>query len=241
MGQLEAHVRIAKSIHIAFPVDVFLDADIRYLVFEKGYGNMHTHIKDLKFLSEEAAKALFFQMVQAVEDCHSAGIILNDMKLRRFIFSNSQKTNLCIENLDGCSLLQPGESDDKGYAKKSNPFYISPEAIRSGKSGHYKGKPSDVWSLGIILYTMLCGKYPFHDSNPVTLLSKIITGKYAASSEISYAARCLISKMLTKDPNERLTAREILHHTWFDQQEDFKTIKLKIKVEDGIQLVPNLS
>ena len=82
-------------------------------------------------------------------------------------------------------------------------------------------------------------RYPFHDVNPITQLSEIVGGKYITPPGMSFDAKCLISKMLNRDPNERLSAKAILSHAWFDSPEDLKNIALKLeKFEERIQVVP---
>ncbi|KAG7270198.1 hypothetical protein CRUP_035930 [Coryphaenoides rupestris] len=93
------------------------------------------------------------------------------------------------------------------------PAYVSPE-ILSG-SAPYSGKMADVWSLGVMLYTMLVGRYPFHDPDPATLFSKIRRGQCCLPEGLSPGARCLLQSLLRKEPAERLTAAELLAHPWF--------------------------
>lgn len=95
------------------------------------------------------------------------------------------------------------------------PAYVSPE-ILSG-SAPYSGKMADMWSLGVMLYTMLVGRYPFHDPDPATLFSKIRRGQCCVPEGLSPKAKCLLQSLLRKEPSERLTAAELLAHPWFHQ------------------------
>lgn len=67
-----------------------------------------------------------------------------------------------------------------------------------------------------MLYTLLVGRYPFHDSDPTALFSKIRRGQFCIPDHISPKARCLIRSLLRREPSERLTAPEILLHPWFE-------------------------
>ena len=69
-----------------------------------------------------------------------------------------------------------------------------------------------------MLYTMLFGRYPFHDNEPSALFSKIRSGHFVLPDCISSKARCLLRSILRKEPSERLSAQELLEHPWFNSQ-----------------------
>ena len=78
----------------------------------------------------------------------------------------------------------------------------------------YHGGPTDIWALGIILYTLLNGVFPFQGGSEKELFSKIKQGLFKMPEGISNAARKLISKMLSPDPNKRPTAEELYSDPW---------------------------
>lgn len=93
---------------------------------------------------------------------------------------------------------------------------------------NYYSKSVDIWSLGCLLYTILCGFPPFYDDDPSELTSKILQAKYKFLKpwwdEISEDAKDLISKMLVVNPEERITIQEIWEHPWVkDQSNDTTT------------------
>lgn len=67
----------------------------------------------------------------------------------------------------------------------------------------------------MLLYTLLVGRYPFHDSDPGALFAKIRRGVFSVPESLGPRARCLVRSLLRKDPSERLTAEEVLGHPWF--------------------------
>ena len=89
--------------------------------------------------------------------------------------------------------------------------------VPASSSGSYAGRPADMWSLGVMLYTMLVGRYPFADPDACTLFARIRRGRYPMSSEVSLSApaRCLIRSLLAVNPADRLSAEEALRHPWF--------------------------
>lgn len=123
------------------------------------------------------------------------------------------RTKLQLETLDGAAILS-GKNCDTLYDKHGCPAYVSPEVLESTCAG-YSGKPADIWSLGVIFYTILFGRYPFHDQDPVALFTKIRSGQFTIPDTVSSKAKCLLRSLLRKDPASRLTAVEALEHPWF--------------------------
>lgn len=123
------------------------------------------------------------------------------------------RTKLQLEGLEDAVVLS---EDDPDVLKDKHgcPAYVSPEILSATEAG-YSGKSADVWSLGVMLYTMLVGRYPFHDSQPLALFGKIRRGHFHIPDSLSPKARCLIRCLLRRDPAERLSASEILSHPWF--------------------------
>jgi serine/threonine protein kinase len=94
-----------------------------------------------------------------------------------------------------------------------SPSYAAPEIV--GRK-LYEGPPVDVWSLGVVLFAMLAGFLPFHSStgNKQELCQKIMAGTYNAPDYLSPSARDLLGRMLTVDPDARITLAEVAAHPW---------------------------
>ncbi|KAL0961711.1 hypothetical protein UPYG_G00330710 [Umbra pygmaea] len=196
--------------NIACIQDIVLGDRLAYIFLEKDYGDMHTLVKSCKRLGEAHAAQLFHQVASAVAHCHQHGIVLGDLKLRKFVFSNEERTHVKMEGLENCRILE-GENDSASETHGC-PAYVSPEILTGCSS--YSGKQADVWSLGVMLFTMLVGRYPFHDPDPATLFSKIRRGQCCLPDGLSHRVRCLLRSLLQKDPWDRLTAAEVLIHPW---------------------------
>ncbi|XP_030632163.1 tribbles homolog 3 [Chanos chanos] len=181
-----------------------------YVFFERNYGDMHSYVRTCKKLQEEEAVCLFRQMAAAVAHCHEHGVVLRDLKLRKFVFTDSERTKLVLQNLEDSCLLHG--DDDSLTDKHGCPAYVGPEILNSRSS--YSGKAADVWSLGVVLYTMLVGRYPFQDVEPAALFSKIRKGTFTIPDTLSPRAKSLVCCMLRKSPSERLEAADILLHPW---------------------------
>ncbi|KAG7460720.1 hypothetical protein MATL_G00201830 [Megalops atlanticus] len=211
---LAAYFCLSEHQNINQIVEILLGDTKAYVFFEKSHGDMHSFVRTCKKLREDEAARLFHQIASAVAHCHDNRLVLRDLKLRKFVFKNEDRSLVKLESLEDACILQ-GEGDALSD-KHGCPAYVSPE-ILSG-SGSYSGRAADVWSLGVMLYTMLVGRYPFHDVEPGSLFSKIRRGQFSLPETLTPKARCLIRSILRRDPAERLTSREILEHPWFSSE-----------------------
>lgn len=124
-----------------------------------------------------------------------------------------RRTRLALLGLDDCVLLHGDRDDDSLTDRHGCPAYVSPELLTDGTRS-YSGRAADIWSVGVSLYTMLIGRYPFQDTRPAALFAKIRRGAFAVPRWLSPQARCLIGCMLRRSPAERLTAAELPMHPW---------------------------
>lgn len=124
------------------------------------------------------------------------------------------RTRLCLHTLDDAHLQ---DGTDILTDRHGCPAYICPEMLQPGS---YSGQAADLWSLGIILYTLLVGHYPFFDTNPQNLFSKIRSGYYPMPENVSSLAKSVISSLLAYDPSKRVPAEAILEHPWFRKATD---------------------
>lgn len=118
----------------------------------------------------------------------------NNIKLIDFGLANSMKDSQALKTACG------------------SPNYAAPEVI-SGRS--YGGVEVDVWSLGVILFAMVCGSLPFDDDSMSSLFSKIKEGRYYMPNYISSEVRDLINRMLQPNPVKRILMKEIKEHPWY--------------------------
>ncbi|GJP40357.1 hypothetical protein CLOM_g24629 [Closterium sp. NIES-68] len=109
------------------------------------------------------------------------------------------------------AFVKPGE---KLSSVTGSPYYIAPEVLQN-----YYGPEADVWSLGIVVYMLLCGYPPFFADEPVGIFEKVLGGGDADVSHgpwksISGQAKDLVSRLLVRDPAKRIRPSEILKHSW---------------------------
>ncbi|XP_039981614.1 tribbles homolog 2 [Xiphias gladius] len=208
---LAAYFALGQHQHINQILEILLGETRAYVFFERSYGDMHSFVRTCKKLREDEAARLFYQIASAVAHCHDNGLVLRDLKLRKFVFKNEDRSLVRLESLEDTYILDG--HDDSLSDKHGCPAYVSPEILNA--NGSYSGKAADVWSLGVMLYTILVGRYPFHDVEPSSLFSKIRRGHFNIPETLTPKAKCLIRSILRREPTERLTSREILEHPWF--------------------------
>ena len=122
--------------------------------------------------------------------------------------------DLTIKIVDwGCALQM--KKKEKLHQKDGTSFYIAPEVLK----GSYDEK-CDIWSCGVILYTLLSGNLPFYAEEDDEVYKKVLKGKYVFPEkewkEVSDEAKKLIKKMLEKNPRKRITALNALKDEWFN-------------------------
>lgn len=193
--------------------------------------DLHAYIRRRRRLTEFEASRLFLQALDAVAHCHRHGVIVRDIKLRRFVFTDVHRTTLQLDGLHDAVVFTG--SDDRLTDKHGCLAYVSPEILDATFTGatettasspssrttgsSYAGCAADMWSLGVMLFTMLVGRYPFADTDACVLFARIRRGRYPLPSEValSSSARCLIRNLLAVNPADRMTADEALQHPWF--------------------------
>ncbi|CAG5978228.1 unnamed protein product [Menidia menidia] len=248
--QLAAYNRVGKHENICGPLDVVIRQGSAYVFLPAHHGDMHAYMRSRKRLAEEEAGHLFAQMLSAVAHCHRHGVILRDLKLRRFVFTDRYRTRLVLLGLNDCVVLRGSHDDDSLTDRHGCPAYVGPELLTNG-SGSYSGLAADIWSLGVSLYTMLVGRYPFQDTQPAALFAKIRRGAFGLPDWLSPQARCLVCCMLRKSPAERLKAGELQMHPWMSsahaahpnapKTHDAHNPALPGKPDDEDQVVPTWS
>lgn len=234
---LAGYWRVGSHEHINEIEEIILGETQAYVFFPGHYGDLHSFVRSKKRLRESQAISLFEQIVEAVAHCHENGVVLRDLKLRKFVFKDQERTQLKLEGLEDACVLED-EEDDSLVDKHGCPAYVSPEILDTAHT--YSGKSADSWSLGVMLYTMLAGRYPFHDTDAGILFSKIRRGHFSVPDNLSSRAKCLIRSLLRRQPEQRLAAAEILQHPWFSYKSRAPLPQGKGDKKDIDQTVPSL-
>lgn len=161
----------------------------------------------------EAKKALH-QIVIAIKYCHDKNIVHRDLKPENILYETPDENSaLKLGDFGLATMLRPNQLMTVACG---TPGYVAPEILR----GIAYGKEVDIWSIGVILYILLCGFPPFYDDNNKKLFAQIVAANFSFPdpywTNISQNAKDLVNKLLVVDPTKRLTAEQILAHPWMD-------------------------
>lgn len=168
-------------------------------------GDLFTYIMRSGPLSSTAARRLFIELVKVVQYCHSMKIIHRDIKHKNILLDAQLNPKLIDFGLSNYS-------KDEGEMRSTfcgTPAYAAPEMILAQR---YHGPEVDVWSLGIVLYTMFSKRFPFRT------VSDIIVGNFTDLPDVEHSLTDLLRKILVVNPQERTNLEEILQHPWVTQQ-----------------------
>eukprot|EP00826_Nyctotherus_ovalis_P001168 TRINITY_DN10153_c0_g2_i6.p1 TRINITY_DN10153_c0_g2~~TRINITY_DN10153_c0_g2_i6.p1 ORF type:complete len:502 (+),score=131.79 TRINITY_DN10153_c0_g2_i6:28-1506(+) len=170
-------------------------------------GDLLSYVRKRRKLKEPAAKAIFKQILNGIYYCHSKGILHRDIKLDNILLDAEGEVKICDFGVS--KAMKAGEVMTE---RCGTPAYIAPEIL---KREGYSGFASDVWSAGVVLYTMLYGAVPFRAGCMAELHALILKRKCKFKSTISEEARSLLHKILEVDPKKRYSIQQILCHEWF--------------------------
>ena len=213
--KLMSEIKIHRSLHQNHIVGFehfFEDAENVYILLELCQNqSLNELLRRRKRLHELEVQCYINQICAAVKYLHSHRVIHRDLKLGNLFLNDKMEVKI-----GDFGLATKLEFD--GERKRTicgTPNYIAPEVLE-GKQGH--SYEVDVWSIGVIIYTLIIGKPPFETSDVKTTYKRIRMNAYTFPDNvgISDAARDLITKILNNDPAKRPTVDDICMHEWIN-------------------------
>ncbi|KAL3583841.1 hypothetical protein D5086_014902 [Populus alba] len=224
LQELTGHENVVQF-HNAFEDDSYV-----YIVMElcEG-GELLDRIlakKDSRYTEKDAA-VVVRQMLKVAAECHLHGLVHRDMKPENFLFKSTKEDSPLKATDFGLSdFIKPGRKfrDIVGSA-----YYVAPEVLKRNS-----GPESDVWSIGVITYILLCGRRPFWDKTEDGIFKEVLRNKPDFLRKpwptISTSAKDFVQKLLVKDPRARLTAAQALSHPWVREGGNASEIPIDISV-----------
>jgi len=199
--------------HIISVVEIFETDKFLYLVMELASGGeLFDEIVKVGKYSEKDAARFVRQITDAVAYLHRKGIVHRDLKPENLLLSI--KEGVPTLKLADFGLSKVMEATAVLETQCGTPGYVAPEVLK----GEGYDEKVDVWSLGVILYILLCGFPPFYADNNTKLFQKIMAGDFQFLQPywdpISDSAKELIKKMIVVDPAKRLSAEDVMKHPW---------------------------
>ncbi|XP_781767.3 maternal embryonic leucine zipper kinase [Strongylocentrotus purpuratus] len=174
-------------------------------------GELFDYIVAKDRLKEAEARGFFRQIIAAVAFIHNEGYAHRDLKPENLLLDEDQSLKL----IDfGLAAKPKGGMKDHLETCCGSPAYAAPELV-SGKE--YIGSEADIWSMGVLLYALLCGFLPFDDDNVSLLYRKILSGVYEEPPWLSVETKELLRHMLQVNPTKRIKMKELIIHPWVVQ------------------------
>ncbi|XP_062522600.1 NUAK family SNF1-like kinase 1 isoform X2 [Corticium candelabrum] len=216
MQRVRREVAIQSALRHPHIVEIFeVMEDKQRIILAMEYvsgGELFDYIATKKTLSETEARRTFRQVVAAVHYCHENGVTHRDLKLENILLDEDK--NVKIIDFGLSNTFSP---DAYLSTYCGSPLYAAPEMIRGIK---YVGPEVDCWSLGVLLYTLVCGTMPFDDRDPRNLVRCVSSGTFHIPRRMPTGVRRLVKHMLSPNPDHRANIEDINRHPWLSEGYD---------------------
>ncbi|KAK9123554.1 hypothetical protein Sjap_013156 [Stephania japonica] len=210
--EIEIMTRLSGHPNVVDLKAVYEDENFVHLVMELCAGGelFHRLEKHGRF-SESQARILFRHLMLVVVYCHDKGVVHRDLKPENILLATRAVSSpIKLADFGLATYIKPGQSL---HGTVGSPFYIAPEVLAGGYN-----QAADVWSAGVILYILLSGMPPFWGKTKSRIFDAVRAATLRFPSDpwdlISSSAKDLIKEMLCTDPAQRLTAKQVLEHSW---------------------------
>ncbi|KAL5265469.1 hypothetical protein ACHWQZ_G006249 [Mnemiopsis leidyi] len=239
--EIQILLRYSTHPNIISYKDVFDDGRKVYIVLELMQGGeLLDQIIDSHAFSEREAAEIMYTVVKTVNFLHQEGVAHRDLKPSNIMYCDKsyKPTSLRIVDFGFAKELRSENGLLMTPCYTAN--FVAPEVLK--QQGY--DAAIDIWSLGVLLYTMLSGHTPFALSDtdsPKTILERIGKGEFEMNGRlwesISSNAKELIKLMLDVDPRRRISAQKILSHSWIAKRDKLNNSKLERKGKNSIKLI----
>lgn len=188
--------------------------------------------------SEAQASSVIKQTAQGLKYLHTQGIVHRDLKPENLLFKTEDADSEIKITDFGLAKYTSDPNATSMTTACGTPGYVAPEVV----SGLEYGSKVDMWSLGVIAYVILCGFPPFYHENHAELFKSIKACKYEFVEpfwdNVSESAKDLIRKLLVVDPEQRLSADQVLEHPWITNKDGAVSEgALGAHVKDGLRAI----
>ncbi|XP_049582706.1 serine/threonine-protein kinase SIK2 isoform X1 [Syngnathus scovelli] len=210
LEKIYREVQIMKMLdhpHIIKLYQVMETKNMLYLVTEYAKnGEIFDYLAKHGRLSEIEARRKFWQILSAVEYCHNRKIVHRDLKAENLLLDGHM--NIKIADFGFGNFFEPGEPLATWCG---SPPYAAPEIFEGQQ---YEGPQLDIWSMGVVLYVLVCGALPFDGPTLPVLRQRVLEGRFRIPYFMTEDCEHLIRRMLVLDPSKRLSVAQIKEHKW---------------------------
>ncbi|XP_040585887.1 serine/threonine-protein kinase SIK2 isoform X2 [Mesocricetus auratus] len=210
LEKIYREVQIMKLLdhpHIIKLYQVMETKSMLYLVTEYAKnGEIFDYLANHGRLNESEARRKFWQILSAVDYCHGRKIVHRDLKAENLLLDNNM--NIKIADFGFGNFFKTGELLATWCG---SPPYAAPEVFEGQQ---YEGPQLDIWSMGVVLYVLVCGALPFDGPTLPILRQRVLEGRFRIPYFMSEDCEHLIRRMLVLDPSKRLSIAQIKEHKW---------------------------
>mmetsp|Transcript_68247 Transcript_68247/g.172663 ORF Transcript_68247/g.172663 Transcript_68247/m.172663 type:complete len:536 (-) Transcript_68247:224-1831(-) len=197
--------------------ETFEDQRNVYLAMELcSGGELFDRIIEAGHLTEREAAIVVQQILRAIFYMHDKCVSHRDLKPENFLFSTKDAIERSILKIIDFGLSCTYKPGQVLSTRAGTPYYVAPQVL-AGRYDHM----CDLWSVGVIMYILLCGYPPFYGRNDQEVLTKVKKGNYSFDDKdwarVSSDAKGLIRKLICFNPRDRFTAEQALNHAWIKQ------------------------
>ena len=209
---LKAEIEILRTVdhpNVVKIYETYMDETHFYIVMEycEG-GELFDHIMDGGKFSEQDAAKIISKVIGALQHMHELNICHRDLKPENIILERNTN-NVKIIDFGLSTIVKEKDLS----TRVGTPYYVAPEVLR----GKYSMK-CDMWSVGVIMYTMLCGYPPFHGEDSIAIFKQILKGDVNFFEndwkDVSREAMHFVGRLIVEDTFTRLSAQDALKHPW---------------------------
>ncbi|EGD72674.1 CAMK/CAMKL protein kinase [Salpingoeca rosetta] len=205
-----AALRMLNHPHVVRLYDVIRTSTQVLLVLEcLPGGELFDYLVSRHRLSESEGRRFTRQIMSALTYCHDQGIVHRDLKLENLLLDDDGDVK--VTDFGFSNVYKDGNLMSTFVG---SPAYAAPEIMANEK---YSGPKADIWSLGVIVYTLLSGEMPFQADNIADKLRHITQAEYEMPPYLSSDAQHLIQLVLQRDPEARPSMEELWQHPWISQ------------------------
>uniref|UniRef100_A0A673C468 non-specific serine/threonine protein kinase n=1 Tax=Sphaeramia orbicularis TaxID=375764 RepID=A0A673C468_9TELE len=221
LQKLFREVRIMKTLNHPNIVQLFEVIETEktlYLIMEYASGGeVFDYLVAHGRMKEKEARAKFRQIVSAVHYCHQKNIVHRDLKAENLLLDAD--SNIKIADFGFSNEFTAGSKLDTFCG---SPPYAAPELFQGKK---YDGPEVDIWSLGVILYTLVSGSLPFDGQNLKELRERVLRGKYRVPFYMSTDCEGILRRFLVLNPAKRCSLEQIMKDKWINVGYDGEELK----------------
>jgi len=253
LNQISDELKLLKNLDHPNIIQVYesFEDDLHFFIVSElcGEGDLLTKLNKVQHFTECQAKYIIKQILSALAYIHNKNIVHCDIKLENIMVEETiqdvenKQINFEVKLIDfGCARFLIANQSKKMTEIVGTSLYLAPEVI----SGDHDEK-CDIWSVGIILYTLLTSEYPFSGCNDKDIFEKILKGDINYNNEglnkVSSEGIKLLKKLLTVDSKQRISARDALHDIWFTLTHDVvvheRLLKVKSSTKEFMKILIN--